>query len=149
MKQEIVIRTARQEDAAALAELMNELGYPSTQAQMSERMEAILLQPAYTTLLACLGDSIVGMLGACHQHYYEHNGSYVRILALVTHKDHRKIGVAQTLLAAAEDWARERDAGALVLNCGNREERAAAHKFYAARGFRARSTGYVRMLAPV
>lgn len=149
MNPNITIRNAREEDAPALAQLMNELGYPTLSTEMHKRMQAILPHPSYVTLLACLENDMVGMLGACHQHYYEHNGSYVRILALVTSAQHRKRGVAQALLAAAETWAREQGAGALVLNCGNREERAAAHKFYAARGFRARSTGYVRMLPPV
>jgi GNAT superfamily N-acetyltransferase len=146
MQADVIIRKAGEEDGQALAELMNELGYPTTPADMQGRMEAIRQHPDYVTLLACTGDAVVGMLGASRHFYYERNGSYVRILALVTHTAYRKSGVAQSLLAAIESWARQGGAVSLILNCGNREERAVAHRFYAARGFKAKSTGYVKML---
>jgi GNAT superfamily N-acetyltransferase len=142
----LLIRPATIQDTGALTSLMNELGYQTTPAQMAQRLEIILQQPCYTTLLACHEGLVVGMAGASRNFYYERNGSYVRILALVTHTHYRKMGVGKTLLQAVESWARQLGATTLILNCGNREERKAAHLFYRNRGFEPKSTGYVKTL---
>jgi len=146
MQHNLEIRQAEKKDLVQLTALMRELGYPATPAEMQERMDAIGAHPDYVTLLACRGGAVVGMLGASRHYYYERNGSYVRILALVTHAANRKTGVARALLSAIESWAKKQGAVSLILNCGNREERAVAHRFYANRGFRPKSTGYVKML---
>ena len=142
----LVVRQANKEDTGALTHLMNELGYAATPQEMTQRLEAIFQHADYATWVACHEGEVVGMAGASHNLYYERNGSYVRILALVTHTHYRRMGVADTLLRVVEAWARQLGANSLILNCGNREERKAAHQFYRNRGFEPKSTGYAKGL---
>ena len=63
----------------------------------------------------------------------------MRIQALVVSSDHRKEGVGRKLIEAAEQLARRLETKLLILNCGNRDEREAAHIFYTRIDFQARS----------
>ena len=59
-------------------------------------------------------------------------------MALVVGSEHRGRGVGQTLILAAEDWARRKGAGDLMLTTHKR--RTGEHSFYLQMGFEA--TGY-------
>jgi GNAT superfamily N-acetyltransferase len=86
------------------------------------------------------------MAGAVRGWFFEQNGCYVRLVALVTKEGYRKQGIGSALTSAVEDWALNIGARAIVLNCGNRPERATAHSFYNKLGYTARSTGYSKTL---
>lgn len=141
---ELQIRQASQDDAAPLAVLMTELGYPSTEDEVRERFRTIDHEPHYRAFVADYKGVVVGMAGALKSYYFEQNGSYVRLAALVTSERFRNQGVAKALVEAVQQWARQEGATAIVLNCGNREERRAAHLFYQRLGFEAKSTGYIK-----
>jgi GNAT superfamily N-acetyltransferase len=86
------------------------------------------------------------MVGASIGYYYEHDGTYLRVLAMVTSATTRNKGIATALLTAVEEWGKEQGASSVFLNSGNRKEREAAHAFYLKRGFDAKSTGFVKKL---
>lgn len=86
------------------------------------------------------------LLACVKQIAYEADDPYIRVLALVVHKDYRKQGVGKKLMLAAEEWAKENHCYAVTLNSGNREERMAAHRFYQNLGYAARSTGFSKFL---
>ena len=142
----IQIRDAFEEDSSALSSLVTELGYPTTPEQMEVRLRSIAEQPSHKTLIAEAGGTIVGMIGACIGYYYEHDGTYLRVLAMVTSATTRNKGIATALLTAVEEWGKEQGASSVFLNSGNRKEREAAHAFYLKRGFEAKSTGFVKKL---
>lgn len=145
-RDELLIRPANGDDAAPLAALMTELGYLTTEEDMRERFRTIEREAHYKTFIAEYRGEVVGMAGALKSYYFELNGSYVRLAALVTKEAYRSQGVGKALVEAAEQWAREIGANAIVLNCGNRAERTAAHIFYQRRGFEAKSTGYMKRI---
>ncbi|MDP9231127.1 MAG: GNAT family N-acetyltransferase [Bacteroidota bacterium] len=142
----LIIRKADNGDIASLTYLVNELGYKTTQEEMQHRLENIYQQPNYNTLVACFKGIITGMVGTSLNYFYEQNGTYVRIVVLVTHSDYRRKGIGKALLEAVESWARHMGATCILLNCGNRKERKTAHDFYCKRGFAAKSTGYFKLL---
>ena len=142
----VSIKPADYRDIHSLTDLMNALGYKTNVQEMGERFSNILRQPNYTTLIAFSDGIQAGMIGASHHYFYEQNGLYVRIVALVTLPHCRRMGVGQALLQAVESWARELGATSILVNCGNREERKGAHEFYRKRGFDAKSTGYLKKL---
>jgi GNAT superfamily N-acetyltransferase len=142
----IQIRDAFEEDSSALSSLVTELGYPTTPEQMEVRLRSITEQPGHKTLIAEVEGTIVGMVGACIGYYYEHDGTYLRVLAMVTSATTRNKGIATALLTAVEEWGKEQGASSVFLNSGNRKEREAAHAFYLKRGFEAKSTGFVKKL---
>jgi GNAT superfamily N-acetyltransferase len=146
MLQHRQIRPANQEDVPALAVLMGELGYPTTEQEMRQRFSSIANDLAYRTFIAASGSEVLGMAGAMKGFAFEQNGCYVRLTALVTRQTDRGKGIGKMLVHAVEEWAIASNASAIFLNCGNRDERVAAHQFYLKLGFAAKSTGYVKRL---
>lgn len=123
----IVIREFAFRDLDAVVELMHDLGYPVSSAQMRKRMETIGSDPANATLVAEYDGEVAGMAGLRLLYGYEYDSPVVQIAALVTKAEHRGKGVGKALIRHAENWARTRGAQALALTSGNRPEREAAH----------------------
>ena len=135
---DLIVRSAQSEDVEALADLMTDLGYPTSSEDMYRRFEAISADPSYATLVAARGGEVLGMVGLHLERFYESNSSCVRIMAFVVGSEHRGRGVGRTLISIAEDWARRRGAEAIMLTTHKR--RADAHRFYVSMGYEA--TGY-------
>jgi N-acetylglutamate synthase-like GNAT family acetyltransferase len=131
----MTIRDATPNDIPALAELITQLGYPTTPEQMSRRFAAISNHSDYRTVLAQDETEVVGMIGMTRNLSWESDGFFVRIIALVVSQTARQRGVGEQLIKEAERWATELGATRLILNSGNRPERAAAHQFYPKMGF--------------
>ncbi|MCF3111979.1 GNAT family N-acetyltransferase [Niabella sp. CC-SYL272] len=143
----LIIRDYEQKDLAAVTGLTNQLGYPTTTAEMQLRMNAISEHAQHRTLVAVMDHRVVGYAGLTKGWYWEKNESFLRIQTLVVHQDHRKAGIGKQLLEAAAQHALTIGANDLLLNSGNRPERNAAHRFYPKMGFEATSTGYVKKIA--
>jgi N-acetylglutamate synthase-like GNAT family acetyltransferase len=146
LKNEIVIREANKGDIDALTLLMNELGYPTTVNEMQRRLSKISDHPDYKTLIATINGEVVGMAGLAKGIFYEKNGNYMRIAALVVKQSSRNMGVGKALLTTAESLAVEQGLETILINCGNREERRRAHQFYHEMGYVIKSSGFVKQI---
>lgn len=142
----IECRPATAADITALSNLMVELGYPTTTVEMQQRMGAIFTQPDYHTWVAVHNNVVCGMIGFLKIYYWEQNGFYTKIQSLVVKDDYRRHGVGALLIQSCEEWSRQQKAVLMALNCGNKEERAAAHRFYPRMGFEHTSSGYIKMM---
>lgn len=140
------IRDVCPDDIARLAELTTELGYPTSAVEMEQRINCLSAHSDYRTLIALRGSIIAGYAGIVCIRYWEKNGCYVKIQALVVSSTERRTGVGVFLLNEAEKWAKEKKADMLALTCGNKKEREAAHMFYPESGFVHNASGYVKML---
>lgn len=100
------IRTARPSDAAAVAGLSGELGYPSTAAQVRERL-CLLADPERTLLVAADVDGPIGFVDVHVQRLVE-SDPYGKVGGHVIGADHRREGLGVALLATAAGWARAR-----------------------------------------
>jgi GNAT superfamily N-acetyltransferase len=145
-EQQLIVRDATREDLLALSNLMNDLGYQTSSEEMQIRFDLIYNHRDYKTFIACLDKKVVGMAGATQSYFYEQNGRYVRLLAFVISPSYRHKGIGKFLLQAVEDWVKEIGSKTILLNCGNREERKHAHEFYQKRGYRIKSSGYMKKL---
>ena len=76
------IREAKDGDTAAIALLITQLGYESTEDEMRNRMQRLSADTQYVSLVAENEKSVVGFLGLAYGLYYEYNGSYARIVVL-------------------------------------------------------------------
>ncbi len=124
----MTIRPARPEDAAAVARLLAELGYPSTPQEVAQRIDA--LGGADAVLITD------GALIALHRvPLLAEGGASARITALVVAAARRREGLGRALLAAAEEVARRWGCDLLEVSSGRRPERDPAHAFYLAAGF--------------
>jgi GNAT superfamily N-acetyltransferase len=142
----VEIRKATVNDIKEITKLMGHLGYPTTIEKMKTRFSNIESSPDYHTLLASYDDKIVGMIGLVKGYYYELDGLYVRIVALVVDSNHRNKGIGKLLLEEAESWAKKIGATGIGLNSGNRPERINAHKFYKNSGYVEKSVGFAKNL---
>jgi predicted N-acetyltransferase YhbS len=130
-----VIRRAAPEDAAGIAPLLGELGYPSTPAQVEARLAAL---PANElVLVAVVEGQVAGLAGMRVEPLIELDEPWGRLTALVVGSRWRGRGLGESLVRAVEDEARGRGCAGVVLSSGN--HRVDAHAFYERVGYE--STG--------
>ena len=129
----IPVRSATKADSEGIALLMSALGYPTSSPEMCTRLETILADDNYATLVACDGEEIVGFIGTRVGPLYESNGQYGQIMALFVATDHQRRGIGQKLLQTAEAMLIARGVCVLVVTSGN--QRPDAHAFYEKNGF--------------
>ena len=142
----ISIREFQIEDIPSITDLTITLGYETTIEQMTTRMKTIAQLDNYWTFVAVLGQAVVGYIGLNKNYFWEQDGHFIRIQALVVSKEHRRFGIGQKLIEQAEKHASKINASLIVLNCGNKDERQSAHQFYPSMGFEAKSTGYFKKI---
>jgi GNAT superfamily N-acetyltransferase len=130
---EVAIRPAETADAAALAELMTQLGYPTRTSEMEMRMEAICADKNYTTFVAVSEGQVCGMIGTRISYSFEHNSAGGAILALVVSEKVRGHGVGHGLIAAAENDFVQRNIRRVAVYTHFR--RLEAHEFYEKLGY--------------
>jgi ribosomal protein S18 acetylase RimI-like enzyme len=141
---DVKIREAEMSDAAALADLMTQLDYPTNENEMRQRLERVFSNSSFKTFVAVANDRICGMIGTVSQASYEHDDLGGRILALVVGSDVRGKGVGKKLIAAAEnDFARRNIRRIGVLTHLRRKE---AHKFYESNGYERTGYRYAKIL---
>ena len=128
----------------AMVPLMKALGYPSSETELRERMERIVANPAFKTIVAEWRGQIVGFIGLCKSYGYERNGISVRIMALVVDEQFRNKGIGTRLLRAGEAWARNDQAICVVLN--SNMQRIEAHRFYEKEGYQIKGYGFFKEL---
>lgn len=134
------IRPATMADAAALVELNDQLGYPTSEPELRERLDPILASAEDAVLVAVEGDRPIGWVHVAVERGLEASRT-AGLRGLVVDEVRRSAGVGRELLAAAEDWARQRDC--VTLTVRSRVTRERAHRFYEREGYRLVKTSHV------
>lgn len=144
LSNDFTIRVAEVKDSAALAALMSELGYETTQSEMQIRLERIATDERYCTFVAVRDGKVCGMIGTLASLSYEHNDVGGRILALVTLGTMRRHGIGRALIATAEKDFAQRGISRVALN--TQLTRDDAHKFYESLGYQRNGWRFVKQL---
>jgi N-acetylglutamate synthase-like GNAT family acetyltransferase len=126
------VRKAKPIDAAALADLLTQLGYASQPEQVVARLTA-LESPEHALLVAEVEGTVVGMVHVSRWATMVLDNA-AEIGALVVADDWRSQGIGHTLLDAAEQWAMQRGCSTLQVRTNIVRQR--AHEFYYQNGFR-------------
>ena len=127
------IRRARAQDAARLAELSAQLGYPATDTQIADRLRRLLRAPKHIVFVAEKpGAGVIGWLHASVVHLLE-SETRAEINGLIVADGHRSAGAGAKLLEAAEQWARKN--GCKRMNVRSNVVRERAHEFYLRQGY--------------
>lgn len=137
------IRFADALDISALIPLYTSLGYPTDHKTLTRRLMPIFDHKDYFMIVAKLEGEIVGFCGYSRMFSFEHDGECVRILALVTQRDHQGKGIGTLMLDFVQDWAKGKGISQIALTSGLREERERAHNFYLNYGFNKKSYGFI------
>jgi GNAT superfamily N-acetyltransferase len=138
------IRDATIDDAERVAQLMTELGYPTTVEAMTDRLGAIVADPNYATFVADAGACVVGVAGATLGKYYENDGVYCQLLVLSVSSTARGQGTGTRLVETVERWAASQGARAIVVNSAL--HRGDAHGFYERRQYARTGYRFVKQL---
>ena len=127
-----MIRAAQPSDAAMLAQLAGELGYPTTAGEMSSRLAIISASATDAVLVAESDGAAIGWIHVRATVSLE-SGSFAEIRGLVVTEQWRSRGIGTELVRVAEEWAHDRGMTRLRLNTNVIRERAQA--FYERCGF--------------
>jgi GNAT superfamily N-acetyltransferase len=142
---DLTIRPTEINDAAALAQLMCELGYETTKSEMEMRIQRIATDERYRTFVAVGDGKVCGMIGTLTYPSIEHNDPSGRIVALVILRTMRRRGIGRALIATVEKDFAQRGIRRIALN--TQLAREDAHKFYESLGYERNGWRFVKQLA--
>lgn len=128
------MRLARPGDAAAVDELLRQLGYPQDDsATTALRLKAWERDPASSAYVVDARGDLLGLVAVHICPFFERTGSWGRIVALVVAERARGRGVGGRLIRAAETFARSH--GCLRMEVTSSDHRDTARRFYRGRGY--------------
>jgi GNAT superfamily N-acetyltransferase len=140
----IGIRPAEARDAEAVARLVTQLGYPTTTADMQDRLRVLLSHPDYHVVVAERNGAVAGIAGAHVGRALESDGVHGRVIALAVDEGCKRCGIGTRLMEYLEGWLKAQGAVMLILTSGN--HRTEAHEFYRALGYDQTGVRFVKRL---
>jgi GNAT superfamily N-acetyltransferase len=126
-------RVATPQDAPAIADLLGQLGYPTSAESVPARLAALNAQGGVVIVAVAEQARVVGFASGARHATIHADGEVAYVTALVTDAKARRQGVGRALLAALEQWALMH--GCSRLSVTSAEHRADAHAFYPRCGF--------------
>ena len=134
------IRPLTLDDAATLVPLCEQLGYPSSEADIEARLRRILARRDHAAFAAEIDGRIAGWIHV-HESLTVESDPYAEIGGLIVGSGVRRRGVGRALVDEARRWARE--AGFHALYVRSNVVRPESHPFYEGLGFRRTKTSHV------
>lgn len=135
------LRRASSIDAADVAALLTELGYPCDTADAAQRIDTMAHDDRQALLVARCAGAVCGLIALDYMYYLPLGTITCRITALVVTASAQGQGLGRQLLREAERRARAAGAARLELTSGS--QRSDAHAFYRACGY---SDGTLRFI---
>jgi GNAT superfamily N-acetyltransferase len=130
------VREARLSDAAGIAELLTELGYPVSPERLGRRLQLLSGEHATRVVVAEAGSELCGVAAMHIMHLLERDDPVCRLTALVVAPEARGKGVGRALVTRIDREARSR--ACVRIEATTAEHRAGAHEFYERLGFEER-----------
>jgi GNAT superfamily N-acetyltransferase len=128
----MVLRAAHVSDAAAIAGLSTQLGYPTRPEDVEFRLRDVLDRPGGAVLVAEDEGEVVGWIHVFGNHTIE-TEPFALIMGLVVDETRRGRGIGASLVEAATEWATGQGYRAIRVRSNVVRER--AHSFYERLGF--------------
>ena len=130
----ITIRAAAPSDAATLCELLEQLGYPTSESEIPTRLAALAGFPSAAAFVATNGfGEVVGLVTAHLIPSMHDNEPVAWLTTLVVLDDAREAGIGSALVRHVERWAVQRGARRISVTSGI--QRKATHAFYEKRDY--------------
>jgi GNAT superfamily N-acetyltransferase len=127
------VRSAAPSDAAAIARLSGQLGYPVAVQALATRLERLLESDDQAVYVATdARGEVVGWIHGAEQLLVE-SGARCEILGLVVDEVVRRSGIGRQLVEAAEQWALGRRLNEVSVRSA--VSRAESHSFYEQVGY--------------
>ena len=127
-------------DAADVAVLAGQLGYPCTTEDIRARIARFLQEPGEQLRVARVGAAVVGWV-----HFHPHRSlttdTRVELATIVVEEKLRGKGIGARLVAMAEEWGRAQ--GLRKIKLASRVTRPEAHKLYLRLGYTIDKTSHI------
>jgi N-acetylglutamate synthase-like GNAT family acetyltransferase len=127
------IRRARVADAADITRLLDQLGYPDTEAFVAGKIERILADPNADLVVYEAGGDVVGVLALSFICQLAMAGDFARIAYFAVDERARSQGVGDALEQYCVRQAEARNCSLIEVHC--HERRIGAHRFYHRQGY--------------
>ncbi len=128
-----VVRTATFADAPRIAELSGQLGYPATSEEVVQRLRKLEGDARHVIYVAeSPSGEVIGWIHVQDCHLLE-SDTRAEVTGLVVGEGFRSRGAGRVLMQHAEQWARARGCGVVLLWCN--VVRTRAHAFYEKLGY--------------
>ena len=127
----------RRDDAGAVANLATQLGYPSSEVQLAERIAQVQGREEAAAMVAEDAGNVVAWVHVELRRTLVAD-QHAQVMALVVDERCRGRGIGAALMAEAERWARKR--GANAVRVASRTTREEARRFYERQGYRLTKT---------
>ena len=137
---QLVLRPLKADDAAAVAELSGQLGYPGSAEELRGRIATMARSEDRVAFAAVRDAELVGWIDAAVERHLQAEDTVV-IGGLVVGETARGCGVGKRLCEEVERWARER--GFARVRVRSQIRRTDAHRFYLRDGYRQVKTSLV------
>jgi len=135
------LRRARLEDAAEIARLVTELGYPVETGTILPRLQAVLVHPDhFVTVAVEPNERLSGVIMAEHRVLLLY-GPQVEIMGLSVGSDVRRMGIGRALVKEVEAWAQQIGDRQIVVR--SNVVRPESHPFYEKIGYERKKTQHV------
>lgn len=131
-EQALKLRRARKIDAARIAELSGELGYPATTKEIEARLARLKPATQHAVFLAEIDELVIGWIHVSVAPLLE-VPRRAEVNGLVVADGQRSHGAGAKLLEAAEKWARAKECKGMSVRSNVIRER--AHLFYERHGY--------------
>jgi ribosomal protein S18 acetylase RimI-like enzyme len=131
-------------DAAAIAELLGQLGYPASEEQVRSRLLRSDRVPGAEVLVAEREGAVLGVVALSQTHLLAQDSPACRVTALAVRPDARRQGIGGALMEAVEEEARSQGCFRIEVTC--RPDRHPAHALYRSRGFEERRYRFAKQL---
>lgn len=126
------VRPAVAADAAAIAVLCSQLGYPAETRMVEERLTRLAASAGHAVFVAERDGRVQGWVHVATTLTVEY-APRAELLGLVVDAQARSGGLGAALTGAAEDWARAQGHAEMVVR--SRQQRERAHAFYRRQGY--------------
>lgn len=128
------IRSGQLQDAAQIANLLEQLDYTATPSSVENKLKQLLHHPDAKIMVAV--DDLDKLIGFVALHFIPQlgvAGDYCRISYFCVDWQNRSAGVGKQLEAAVVEAASQRQCDRIEVHCHQRRSR--AHRFYARQGY--------------
>ncbi len=137
----LALRPAAPGDAARIAELFTDEGYPAGPSDIASRLGRFEGE-ASRVVVADQDGEVIGFVALHALPRFEHDDSIVRVLALVVDAGARERGVGHRLMAEAEAFGRAVGAAFVEVTAGR--HRPEARQLYESLGYDPTVSAYLR-----
>jgi GNAT superfamily N-acetyltransferase len=128
----MTVRNAQIQDAEAISLLSGQLGYPTSNLLIRDRLGVILLNADNCVFVAAEDEKVVGWIHGFYSLRVE-SEFFVEIAGLVVDENHRRKGIGKILIDEVINWAKSKNCESIRVRCN--VKRTASHHFYKEIGF--------------